>query len=153
MDKRIWISVVVLLIIFFGGTALYKNAQNQDELQYTREEAIEDEVSRPKQTLNAKYQYKDGMHIFIGDITLPTPCHSYNAQVDQRDIETEIVVTTTESDEVCAQVTTQKQFKVQFEGQKDDLIIASLNGEVVNLNIFEIPDDQDINEIEIDIKG
>jgi hypothetical protein len=153
MDKKIWITFIVFVVAVLSGTAYYKSNQEVSNATYTREDAIKDEVQRPKETINTKYQYKDGQHIFVGTLLLPTPCHSYNAEVDKRDNETEIKVTTASSEDMCIQQITERMFKVSFEGPEDELIIASLNGEVVNLNIFEVPEDEDIDDIEVFIKG
>ena len=44
-------------------------------------------------------------------------------------------------------------YKTSFEGPEDLQFLATLNGEPVNLNQFEIPADQDIDAVEIFIKG
>lgn len=151
MDNKILIGVLVVAAVVLGGTALYKSNQSV-EVDLTRDEALNTEVQKAKKTITTKYQYKDGQHIFVGNLKLPTPCHTYNAEVVQKDGAAEIRVTTEEGG-VCVQQITERLFKVSFEGEQGDNIFATLNGETVNLNIFEIPEDEDIDDIEIFIKG
>lgn len=155
MNNKILIWVVVVALVFFGVTIALKNNQaEQINFENDRENAIEKEVQRPEKTITSKYQYRDGKHIFVGNVVLPSPCHSYNAEVKDTDGSKEIVITISNPvDEACAAVITERNFKVEFEGPEDQEIFASLNGEVVNLNIFTIPEDEDINDIEIFFKG
>jgi len=153
MDKKIWISFVIVAMSILGGTAIYKNNQEPPTNVYTREDAIKDEITRPLETLNVKHQYRNGNHIFVGTLELPTPCHTYNTQVDTTESATEIKIKTAPSDNMCAQVITEKIFKVSFDAEEDELAVFSINGELVNLNIFEIPNEEDINDIEVFIKG
>jgi hypothetical protein len=152
MKKQIWVSSLVLGLIFIlAGLAIYKN--NKEVGAPLLPENTEEEFIKPTETINTKYQYKNGEHIFVGSLLLPTPCHSYNVEVKKNNNDTEIAITTKTEAEMCAQVMSEKMFKVNFKGEASDSIFVSLNGEVVNLNIFELPADQDINDIEIFIKG
>jgi hypothetical protein len=154
MNKNIYLgSAVILLLVIFSGVAIYRNnTGNINDRQYKVEEPV-NSITRPTETLNARYQYKTGQHIFIGDLVLPNPCYTFNTEIIKRENETEIAITTQSTGEMCIQVISEQMFKVSFEGNPDDLIIASINGELVNLNIFEIPANEDIDEIEVFIKG
>ena len=55
--------------------------------------------------------------------------------------------------EICAQVITERLIKVQWSGQPNDTYIVKLNGEVVNLNIFTIPAKENIDDIQVYVKG
>lgn len=154
MGKSTFVYLIIAVLVIFGGAILYRNNQNQKiEDSFTREDVIEDIINRPTQTINSKYQYKDGVHNFVGNISVPTPCHLVDVEIIEQENETEIAITTTASDDVCVQIVSEKEFTTSFAGPQDRLIVASLNGEVVNLNLFEVPTDQEINSSTIDIKG
>lgn len=153
--KTIWFIIMVLV---FGGISFY-TSHKADNVDFTeeRQDAIEKAIQRPTITINTKHQYKDGEHIFLGSFEVPSPCYSHNAEVIKEDesgiTEVALSYNLKESDEICAQVIDEREFKVVFEGDLDDDIIATLNGEVVNFNVFEISPDEDISEVEIFIKG
>lgn len=155
------IIIVVIIILVFGGIAFY-TSKKADRVEFSeeRKQAIEDAIKRPVITINAKHQYRNGEHTFLGSFEIPTPCHSYNAEVIKREAGdgsdepvTEIALSYQSTDQVCTEVIAEREFKVSFEGEQDDNVIATLNGELVNFNIFEVGPDEDISEIEIFIKG
>jgi len=153
MDKKIWFSVLVAIAVLFIGVYLFLDNKNNQEFSNDRQDAIEDAIQRPTVTINTKHQYKDGTHAFIGTIEVPTPCHSHNAEVVKRDDVTEIALSYKTDSEICAQVIEERNFRVDFEGSAEENIVATLNGLLVNLNVFEVPDNQSIGDFEILIKG
>lgn len=153
MDNKKFIGAVTVAIIFLIIAFAYNKNQTKIQIQDSRQDIIKQETSRPTETINVKYQHKNGRNIFVGSIMLPTPCHTLTSTIAPKGDTHEIVLVTKASNEVCAQVLTEKMFKVELAGSPDDEFIATLNGEVVNLNIFEIPSSDDIDKIEIFIKG
>ena len=154
MNNKLWAPGILVVILVLTGTAIYQFNQNRlDNDIIERRDEIRDETVVPTQTINTNHQYRDGEHVFVGTITLPTPCHSFNAEAVELENETEIRITTDSSDEMCAQVLTDRQFRVSFQASEDQPVIATVNGELVNLNIFEVPSDQNIEDMEVFIKG
>jgi len=152
MNNKILWGALLVIIITTIGTYIY-NQNKQDNLVEERNDAINQEVQRPEITLNAKHQFKNGKHIFVGQVELPTPCHIVIPSVQKNQNETIINIDTKSDAEVCAQVITNKEFRVTFDGTAEENIIAKLNGELVNLNLFEIDADQNIDEVDIFNKG
>jgi hypothetical protein len=153
MNKKMTIGAVIILIIFVG-LSLYAKNKNDNQPDYRRMDALEEAQKRPDVTINAKHQYKDGQHTFLGSFEVPTPCHSYNAEVKRNEGQlTEIALSYAVSEEVCVQTVDEKQFKVTFEAPEDEDVIATLNGVAVNFNIFEVGEDEDISKVELFIKG
>lgn len=154
MNKKtsLWIAIIIILILI--GVAIY-SSQKAKKIDYSseRNKAIEEVVQRPAITLNAKHQYRDGEHTFLGTLELPSPCHTYNAEVIPGEELTEIALTYEASNQLCAQVITERQFRVSFSAEEEVDVIATLNGETVNLNIFDVGPDEDLSEVEIFIKG
>ncbi len=153
MDNKTFIGAVIVAILFLVGAFAYNKNQQKIQVQSDRQDAIQQEVQKPTETLNVKYQFKDGKHVYVGSVLLPTPCHILKAEAGTKPGVNEIIITTTDSQEVCAQVITERLFRVETNFKPEDVFIPTLNGEVVNFNIFEIPADQNINDIQIFIKG
>lgn len=153
MDNKTFIGAVIVAILFLVGAFAYNKNQQKIQVQSDRQDAIQQEVQKPTETLNVKYQFKDGKHVYVGSVLLPTPCHILKAEAGTKPGVNEIIITITDSQEVCAQVITERLFRVETNFKPEDVFIPTLNGEVVNFNIFEIPADQNINDIQIFIKG
>lgn len=150
-NKILWTLLLVAAIILIG--AYNYNKEKTEKLDQGREQAITDQVQKSSITINAKHQFKNGQHIFVGLVELPTPCHKITTSVERIDSETIININYASTTEVCADVVTEKEFRVMFEGKANENIIAKLNGEIVNLNIFEVSADKNIDEVKIFNKG
>lgn len=107
-------------------------------------------------TINAKHAFRNGQHIVVGEVGLPTPCHILESQaiVDADKKSALIDLTASQkTDEVCAQVITTARFKVVFTASKDAKIIARYNGQDATLNLIEAAPGEDLDKAEIYIKG
>lgn len=108
------------------------------------------------QMVNVKHQFKDGRHVYVGEIDLPTPCHNltsgYSKDANSTTAYT-LVFTSVSTADMCAQVVTSKPFKVSFEAMPQIVISGTLNGKKLRLNLFEVPANQDLNSFNINIKG
>ncbi len=150
----LFVGLVLVVFLAVNFVVQRKDLTLQDnETNTSREDLIREEENKPKQTIDVKYQYRDGAHIFVGKLDLPTTCHDLKNKVVTKDQVTEIYLDVVDSGEICAQVISPESYVVNVLAPKDQTIIFYLNNEVVNLNIYEIPDDQDINEIIIFNKG
>lgn len=147
-QSRIWISVAVVLILIIIGVLIIK--AKKIEAPTIEQNAEQQEFF--EKTIDIKHQYKEGKHIFAGVIEVPTPCHKVNATITPGDI-AELNLDIVDSGEICAQVITDANFYVEYEGKQDQLFIGKLNGEPINLNKFEVDADLDINSINIFNKG
>lgn len=153
MDNKKFVGAVVVAVLFLVIAFAYNKNQTKIQIQESRQDVIEQEATRPTETLNVKYQHKNRRNVFVGSVLVPTPCHTLESSIVTKGDTHEIMLTTVATGEVCAQVLTEKMFKVEMQGSADDDFIATLNGEVVNLNVFEIPASEDIDAIQIYIKG
>lgn len=157
MSKKTWTITVLVILVGLTSVAIYSNykANNIDKYE-SRKEEIKEIIERPEITINTKHQYKDGIHTYIGTFETPNACNNYNAEIkDGENSEKIIEITYSDSGEICAQVITERNFRVSFEGSEEESqnVIATINGELVNLNIFEVPENQNIDDFEIFIKG
>jgi cbb3-type cytochrome oxidase subunit 3 len=150
-NKYLWV-ILLFFIVLFAGAYLY-NKDKRENLDQERQAAIEEESQRPSVTLNIKHQYKDGTHLIVGLLELPTPCDQITTNVTKNTGETIVDINYSSGEEICAQVITEKEFRISFAGSADENIIAKLNGELINLNLFEIDPTKNIDEVEIFNKG
>ncbi len=56
-------------------------------------------------------------------------------------------------EELCAQAVTSRSFRLQVNAPVNITTIGTLNNRAIELNIFEVPANQDIDLFEINIKG
>jgi len=156
MSKKKWTITFLILTIALTSFAIYSNYSKSNVEYAGRVQAIQDLVERPDITINVKHQYKDDLHTYLGTFEVPTPCHSYEADLIYEADEIIIDLKYTQSlDSECALVVTDRDFRVSFTGEESDaeFVIAKLNGNLVNLNIFEVPKSQNIDDFQIYIKG
>lgn len=110
----------------------------------------------PKRVITAKHQYKNGKHIVAGEIELPTPCHTLDANATASADGAKVFLelrASVKSEEICAQVITPARFKIEVAGNKDAVWSATLDGEEVTLNLFEAGANEDLSKFELYIKG
>lgn len=146
---NLWVllSLVVILFIIFILFFKIKTAEAPllSENNNQEENYFED-------TIDVLHQFKDGKHIFFGKIETPTPCHEVVAQIFPGEIP-ELNIEIKDSGKICAQVITEQVYKIDFEAPENQKFSAKLNNKPVNINIFEIKSELNIEEVEIFNKG
>lgn len=151
--KKIIYAIILAIVVILIG--LITKTIKTDDKPSARDEAMEADRSRPEITINVKHQYKDGEHVFVGTFDLPTPCHGHNAEIVDGEIPT-IALTTIppEENSACIQVIEEVAFKVSYMSDNPEQeFYGTLDGEPVVLNIFELGPNEDIDSLELYIKG
>lgn len=146
----IFIIVIVVLIISFVVIRSEKVTNPSP-----REDAVNDSKELTE-TFNLKHQYKDGEHVYAGSIQLPSPCHSFNAEIVETDNDPEIRITINqpEQDQVCTQVITERDFKVVYPSENEEQNFRFfINDKEYKLNLFEVSPEEDIDSVNLFIKG
>jgi len=151
-NKILWISFLVIAVLLVVAYSLNKDKQ-KNLVEEERQTLLEQELQKPSITLNTKYQFKDSKHTFVGSIELPTPCHTISSQIVKEGEQIILDIQTKTDAEMCAQVVTSKEFRITFDGNAEDQIIARLDGELVNLNITEVDPSKNIDDVKIFYKG
>ncbi len=111
-----------------------------------------------QEIVTVKHAYKDGKHIVVGSLMVPTPCDqlSWDVRVaESMPEQISIAFTTTkkEGTEVCPQVLTAKQFKVEATASSSATWSATLDETPLRLNIIEAGEGEDLEKFEVQIKG
>lgn len=161
MNMKKYTTLLVILIIILLSVLTYfgvlKQNKQVEEIQEV-DRTLREEANTPKETVTVKHQYqdKDQKHIFVGSIDLPNPCYrlktSHNKK-ENKEVELNFEIEEPEGDQACIAVISPTPFRLLIEGEEDLFFTANLNNKVANLNQFEISSDQNIDEVEIFIKG
>jgi hypothetical protein len=146
--STIWMAAATVLVLIIISVLFLK----ANKVESPTQEIDQQEQATYDRTIDIKHQYKDGKHIFAGVVEVPTPCHQANLAIVGGEI-AQLNFSIVDSGEICAQVISDANFYAEFEGPENQLFVANLNGEPVNLNKFEVDADLDINSIDIFNKG
>lgn len=148
-NNQIKLILLVVLIILIGSIFfVYPKYSHDNGSNNKNPETINESEQK---ILTLRHQFKDGEHTFVGQLDVPTPCHTVLARVLPSN-KSLIEITTKSKEEVCAQTVTNKSFGVKFEGEKDTVFSATLNGQPIEINIIDISLDKDIYD-PVFIKG
>lgn len=154
MQKTL-ISVIVILVVLTAGYWWYSSRGEEEGIGDTDTSSI---PLSEQDIVTVKHAYKDGSHIIVGSLMLPTPCEelSWDARVAESMPEQVAITFTTktkEGSEVCAQVATARSFKVTVKASEQARFSATQNGTPLRLNIIEAGEGEDLENFEVNIKG
>jgi hypothetical protein len=168
-NKNIWIWVIVCIVVILIGVGFYASYRATHTANAPTYNANQQGVSgqatsnQQEQTIDVRHQYVNGLHTYAGSIDVPTPCDMLSSKVvaDGTDPTTGIakftlvfgsVSGTSNPASTCAQLITTRNFKLSFTGAQNAVVNATLDGQPVILNVFELQPGQDINS-SIYLKG
>lgn len=144
------VSLIVLLaVVLYGYEFIFKKPVIESP-------TIDQTEEFPQEALEVKEQYKDSKFTFVGTIPVPTPCHTLTSKVNMvapGAYQIELTTVPPKEGIMCAQVITDKTFKVVFAAPEDALVTAIIDGVPYELNRFTIPDGENIDTFELMIKG
>ncbi len=144
------VSLIVLLtVVLYGYEFIFKKP-------VITSPTIDQNEEIPLQALDVKEQYIDSEYTFVGRIPVPTPCHTLVSKVQPTApgvFQIQVTITPPAQGIMCAQVVTDKDFKVSFDAPEGIEVTALLNGVVYDLNRFIIPEGENIDTFELFIKG
>jgi hypothetical protein len=153
--KNTIIAIVALLVLltvsFYGYEFVFKKPLVEGPT-----EGQHDDLMRP--TVDLKQQYKDSAMTFVGTLNLPTPCHTFTAEISPSNSDVyriDIATIAPKEGVVCAQVVTSREFKVTTNVPSPDTAVFTLfiDGIEYSINAFEIPADINIDDYELQMKG
>ena len=148
------ITIVGLLVLLVALVFGYEAVFNKQIVESPIKEDVSD--NDLLLTLDVKRQYEDGVYTFAGQISVPTPCHTISSEVIAIENSVYVIEITTSApnqDVVCAQVITQKDYKVSFEAPENTDVRAFVDGVEYRINNFDVPAGFDIDEFDLRIKG
>jgi hypothetical protein len=158
MDKRST-SIIVGITLIAAAFAVFvfvRGTLTEPQTDDVRGAVPADEQKEPLVILTAKHAFRDGMHTIVGEYDLPSPCHILDTRAvvspDGKNVTVDFTVTAP-SGEMCAQVITPTRYRVQFTAPENANISARVNGAPVILSLIEAGPNEDLENIELYIKG
>lgn len=144
-------------LLLLGGLWFYFGFSDESS-EVVSEEPIVEVDSFVPQIVTAKHQFKNGKHIVAGEVEMPNPCYllETDAVVEVREPYADratLRFTSSQGDDLCAQVITPIRFKESFGAQEEAEISATWNGKPVKLNLIEVGSNEDLDSFELYIKG
>lgn len=158
-QKAVAVAISLFLLIVAGMfTFAYVKKQelkNQEPAAQTKTQTGDVKFASITR-IDAKHYYIDGVHTYVGEIPLPTPCDLLETSMivaesypEQMRIDFNVINTA----EVCTQVVTNQRFKVDATASKDATVSAFFMGRNVELNLTEALPGEKPEDFELFIKG
>lgn len=133
LTKKEIIAFGILVVFATGGIMLYVSQEKIIE-------PTKNEASGIVRIIPVDHYFENGIHVYRGTLTVPTPCHELVSQVTVMESYPEqVTIDLNEqgASSFCAQVITQTPFEVTFKASKDARVSARLNGAPVSLEVTE----------------
>ncbi len=158
MDKRTIILVVALFALVVSGMFFYAYLK-RTEITETPVVVKEEEVVVPYamvETIDAKHYFIDGVHTFVGEVVLPTPCDLLSVDtlvMESYPEQVRLDFTVINNSEVCAQVLTKQRFKAEAKASGETKVSATFMRRNIPLNLIPAGEGETPDEFELFIKG
>jgi hypothetical protein len=158
MDRRTIVLIVVVFILIIIGMFTFTGLMKKEvEVKTVPDVVVETVVPYPNITrIDAKHYFSDGLHTFVGEIEMPTPCDliEVNSIVkesfpEQIQLEFKVI----NNAEVCAQVITPQRFLVEAKASEGATASAMFMGRSVELNLIPALPGESPADFELFIKG
>jgi hypothetical protein len=159
MDKRTITLVVILFLLIVVGMFTFAFLKRGEQVSVVVPQVPEanEPVAYPEITrIDTKHFFIDGVHTYVGEIMLPTPCdlldvtaivmESYPEQIN-------LDFTVINNAEVCSQVVTAARFRVDATASELAVTAATFMGRKVELNLVPALPGETPEEFELFIKG
>lgn len=158
MDRRTIVLIVVVFILIIIGMFTFTGLMKKEvEVKVEPDVLVEEPIPYPGITrIDAKHYFIDGLHTFVGEIEMPTPCDLVEVDSLVRESSSEQVqldFTVINNAEACAQVITAQRFLVEAKASKDATISATFMGRTVELNLTPALEGELPADFELFIKG
>ncbi len=156
MDKKSIGLVITLFILVVLGMFIFAYLK---KAEVTNEAPLVEERVLPYADItmiDSKHYFIDGVHTFVGEIVMPTPCdllevtssvaESYPEQI-------KLDFNVINNSDACAQILTAQRFSVTAIASENAQVSATFMGRNINLNLIPAGEDETPDEFELYIKG
>lgn len=145
------VGCIILLAAGIFGYTIYTHRTTTPSATSTPE-MMPPASNTAGEVITAQHQFKNGKHFIVGQLPVPSACHTLTAEpffIGQGSSTVEIRFTTVAPDAstTCAQVVTPKQFQVTFDGPPKPAMSALIDGRPAQFNFIEIPADQKLEGV------
>ena len=158
MDRRtIILIVVIFILIIIGMFAFTRLMKKEVEVKVAPDVLVEEVMPYPNITrIDAKHYFIDGLHTFVGEIVMPTPCDLVEANSVVRESfpeQIQLDFSVISNSPTCAEVITAQRFLVEAKASREAIASASFMGRVVELNLIPALPGELPADFELFIKG
>lgn len=158
MDRRSIVLIVIVFVLIIVGMFTFTGLMKKEvEVKVVPDVQVEKPVPYPGITrIDAKHYFIDGLHTFVGEIEMPTPCDLVEVNSLVRESfpeQIQLDFTVINNAETCAQVITAQRFLVEAKASKDATVSATFMGRVVELNLIPALEGELPADFELFIKG
>jgi len=157
--KTIYLIVALFIILIVGMvifTYIAKKSIDVEQVPTPIDEAPDITYPYGIERIDAKHFYRNGTHIIVGSIMLPTPCDLLEGNARVAESMPEQITfdfTVINNAEVCAQVVTEQRFRVEAVASESASMTATIMGTPVTLNLIPAAASENPDDFEIFIKG
>lgn len=157
MDRRSIVLVVTLFLLVVVGMFVFAYLNRTETVVVS--EVVEEPVVVPYADItriDAKHFYAEGVHTFVGEVVLPTPCDLLEVTSVVREAMPEQVVLdfkVINNAEACAAVLTNARFQVSAEASEMASVEATFMGRPIVLNLIPAAEGETPEDFELFIKG
>lgn len=158
MDRRTIVLVVVVFVLIIIGMFTFTSLMKQEvEVKVVPDVPVEEPVPYPNITrIDAKHYFIDGLHTFVGEIEMPTPCDLIEVNSLVRESfpeQIQLDFTVINNAEMCTQVITAQRFLVEATASEGATVSATFMGRAVELNLTPAEAGEVPADFELFIKG
>jgi len=153
--KKQSIFTVIIIVIILILAIIYTALQSSSNKKANNIENSDTMIEEPLEIIHVKHQYKNGVHIFAGDLIVENDCSNRLESNILEEGPTLIFKTINENpDEPCTEEAFKTYpYKLFHTSDENTNFKAEVNGKPVRLNIYEISPDEDIDVVDSFIKG
>lgn len=141
--------ILVLVVILYGYEFIFKKPVIEAPIAPQEEQMY-------KPVLEVKEQYTNSTYTFAGTVSVPNPCYKINSKVNTLSdnvYQIEITSVPPAPSVVCAQVVTDKKYRVSVKDADKISLKILFDGVEYDTNRFTIPLGENIDTFEISTKG
>lgn len=158
MDRRTIILIVVIFILLIIGMFTFTSLMKKEvAVKVPTDVVVGEVVPYPNiKRIEAKHYFIDGLHTFVGEIEMPTPCDLIDVNSMVRESfpeQVQIDFTVINNSQECVDVITAQRFLVEARASKEASVSASFMGRVVELNLIPALEGELPADFELFIKG
>lgn len=144
------VGCILLAAAGLFGYTIYTHSTSP-QTATTTPQTEETENGSPE-VITAQHQFKNGKHTIVGQLPVPSACHTLTAEPffigqGSSTVEIRFKTGTPDASTTCAQVITPRQFQITFDGPPKPSINASVDGTPAQFNLIEVPADQKLEGI------
>lgn len=142
MKQQAIIIIVALFIVIVAGMFgfAYVSKHSKGTPTVTEQPATSTNQYAPVTMITAKHFFQDGVHIFAGEIPMPTPCDLLQATSSVASAaapqQVSLDFTVINNSQTCEQKVTNQRFKLSVPGNASTTFVGTFMGKPIQLNFL-----------------